>query len=339
MAGYAGLFSNKYDTRANVNAGIDEMGMDWGRLSQPKYAGMAAAEGMMGYMSGLGNVNNAPEMQEQSLIDEIMAAHPDPKTPEELEALAADLAARGLTDYAFKVREIAQETKAQLSLTKTATDKANKPTKDLLDQVSFGLTSSILSDQFIDSYLGQTQPDYLKKYSSLAEDEKKGIYTPTEYAKKRDAAKKELENQFKSFRNYVSRQPNVSINELNSLLSNETLLKQAFKEWAKTNTNNEMAAFIDTNVFIDTRTKGTPMSEDGSEIAAETDIDKMVKELDPEVVKERIEMYNSMDERTISKEDKEIFESMKKLYPKLAMIDTTAFSNPQTQSWFEANYA
>ena len=138
----------------------------------------------------------------------------------------------------------------------------------------------------------------------------------------------------------MSRQKGFGINELNSMLSNESVLKTAFKEWAKTNTNNIMAGFIDNNVFIDGK-KPTPMNSDGSEIIGETDTDRMVKELPEEIVKDRVEMYKSMDSRTMSKEDKEILESMLKRFPDLAMIeaDSTAFSNPETQSWFEANFA
>jgi len=337
----AGLFSNKYDVEQGINDAMTKTALSYGAIDRSAYAPMTASTALQGDMAGRGIGmmlgGQDPMVKKQNTIDEIMAKYPDPTTPEELEAVANALQGSGLNDLAFEVRGVANETRNAL----VKTTKAAKPSKDLLDQVNFGLSSTILSDKFIDSYLAKTQGDYMEKYNSLSEDEKKGQYTPTAYKQKRESAKIELQNQFKAFRNYVSRQSKMGINEINSLLSNEVLLKQAFKEWASTNTNNEMATFIDDNVFIDTKNKGTPMNDDGSEIAIETDIDRMVKELDPEVVKERIEMYKSMDERTISKEDKEIFESMKKLNPDLAMLepDTTAFNNPETQNWFETNLA
>ena len=347
MASYAGLFSNKYDTRANVNAGIDEMGMDWGRLSQPKYAGMAAAEGMMGYMSGLGNVNNAPEMQKQSLLDEIMAAHPDPKTPEELEALAADLAARGLTDYAFKVREIAQETKAQLTASKTATDKANKPTKDLLDQISFGLSSTVLSEKFITDYMTEFSPN---KAGYVVGDET-GQITQAQYNNKYTAAKENLENQFKAYRNSISRDKSMTINEVNNLLSSETLLLEGFKEFAKTRGDNERSAWLDKNMVA--ASTGTGLQGDESEIIPTgTRID--IEKASPTELKK---MYDDLLQKSLGttgfspsnlnvEEEKLFRQLMEKLGldsggNKTSMNDIsggvqTAFSNsPDNQQWFE----
>ena len=338
-----GLFSNKYDVEQSINDAMTKQAMSFGALDRSAYAPMTAANALQSDMAGRGIGmmlgGQDPMMAKQNTIDEIMAKYPDPTTPEELETVANALQASGLNDLAFEVRGVANETRTAL----VKTEKAARPSKDLLDQVDFGLTSTILSDEFVNSYLAKTQAEYMTKYNSLSDEDKKGQYTPTAYKQKKEAAKRELQNQFKAFRNYVSRQKNVGINEINSLLSNEVLLKQAFKEWASTNTNNEMAKFIDENVFIDTTDKNPAMSSDGTEISGgDTDMDAMVKEMTPDEVRIKMNMYKEMEDKGffISPTDQKIYDSMKKQYPDLvAQVDTTAFGNPETQQWFETNLA
>jgi hypothetical protein len=349
---------------------MQDQAFGWGRMSQPKYAGMAASAGLQGDMAGrgLGMMlgGQDPLMQKQDLIDEIMRKHPDPRTPEELEAVANDLQAAGLSDLAMQVRGVANETRTAFS--KTA--KAAKPSKDLYDQINFGLTSSVLGDKFLDSYLAYSQPDYMTKYNGLSNDQKKGEFTTTQYNNKRAAAKKELENQFKSFRNWISRQPNMGINEINSLLSNENMLNQAFKEWADDHTSNEFAEFLNNNMFnAPDKPTDTPINSDGSDVQQETpsgavdytndftepesleqfDIDA-TKMLEHKSVDEKRTIFDTLLQKSIgangipspsnlNNADKILFQ---KLMDELGLDSmgnpsTVAF-NSQTQQWFEQNF-
>ena len=254
MAGYAGLFSNKYDTRANVNAGIDEMGMDWGRLSQPKYAGMAAAEGMMGYMSGLGNVNNAPEMKEQSLIDEIMAAHPDPKTPEELEALAADLQARGLTDYAFKVREVITEMKAAATTAAATSLRANTPNDAAFTRLTTGLSNRIITKEMVHEFMQDSWNN--KDGSKYGPMDEEFQWDDSESGKQQydfdyNQAKEQLIAEVENFSiHYQATSPSkIALNKF--LLNPEQQIKD-FKKYVNNDGKTKTAKFLSgQNVFID----------------------------------------------------------------------------------------
>ena len=258
MAGYAGLFSNKYDTRANVNAGIDEMGMDWGRLSQPKYAGMAAAEGMMGYMSGLGNVNNAPEMQEQSLVDEIMAAHPDPKTPEELEALAADLQARGLTDYAFKVREVITEMKAVATSKAATTLAANTPPDSAFKRLTTSLSNKVLTQDMVHGYMQLKWNDSSgSKYGKVGEKFFGGDMSNTtvydawkrEYEANYKSAYEELEGEVENYSiEYQASSPTKR--DLNALLQNTENQIQNLEDYVGTDGGNDAGNYLRDQVFV-----------------------------------------------------------------------------------------
>tara|TARA_R110002073_G_scaffold18167_1_gene67618 strand:+ start:1228 stop:2157 length:930 start_codon:yes stop_codon:yes gene_type:complete len=283
MASYAGLFSNKYDTRANVNAGIDEMGMDWGRLSQPKYAGMAAAEGMMGYMSGLGNVNNAPEMQEQSLIDEIMAAHPDPKTPEELEALAADLQARGLTDYAFKVREVITEMKAVATSAAANSIAANTPPDSAFSRLTKSVSNSVLTQDMVHGYMQLKWNDSTNsKYGAVGEKFFGGDMSNTTVY---DAWKREYDANYKSaYEELKGEVENYSIDyqasgptktELNALLQNPEAQILNLENYVGTDGGNDAGNYLRDQVFVMSESKKsrlTKVSEGDSASISQTPV-------------------------------------------------------------------
>jgi len=152
----AGMFGNKYDTMSALDDALFNESFKVGQLSSYGVGQMAAyTEGKMGNpFSAAVNDLMSPEMQKQKLLDELQAKHPNPDTPEELNALANDLFANGFGDMGIKVRQAATEL---MSATATV-QKANKPSKDLLDQINFGLTSAVLSPQFVDDYFEKQNP-------------------------------------------------------------------------------------------------------------------------------------------------------------------------------------
>ena len=332
----AGLFGNRFDTMSLLNNRLVEESMAAGQLSSYGSGQMAAyQEGRMGNpFSAAVNDLMSPEMQKQKLLDELQAKHPNPDTPEELNALANDLFANGFGDMGIKVRQAATE----LTSATATVQKANKPSKDLLDQISFGLTSAVLSPQFVDAYFEKQNPTYFAKYNSLTEDAKTGAYTTTQYENKRNAAKRVLENQFKNFRNFVSRQKGMGINEINSLLSNEILLAEAFKEWSKKHTSNEFSGFLDEKMIIG-EVGGTGLNTDGTDLDTDSNVMKNVKLLGEEAAKIKIDAYKEMEATNpnlFTPFNREEFEALKKVYPEL--VSAVNFNNPETQQWFEINF-
>ena len=243
-----GLLSNRYDTMSAINQNMMDNAFKWGQLSTPRYAGMAASAGLQGDMYGrsIGSMlgGQDPLMRKQDIIDEIMKKHPDPRTPAELNAVANDLQAAGLFDLAIKVREVSNET----AIATSKVEKAAKPSKDLLDQITFGLTSQFITDQFVTDYMNEFHKDYMTGWA--ASDKKEGIYSPTSYNAKRAAAKKEIENQFKAYRNAISRDKSMGIDEISSLLANTTLLMEGFKEWSKKHSGHRASTWIDNHMVI-----------------------------------------------------------------------------------------
>lgn len=328
-----GLFSNMYDAEQSINDAMTNTALSFGQLDRSAYAPMTASTALQGDMAGRGIGmmlgGQDPRMAKQMAIEEIMKKHPDPRTPEELDAVANDMQQNGFNDMAIKIREVANETRtAQAKATKDA-----RPTKDLYDQISFGLTSSVLSPKFIDAYFEKMNPEYVAKYNSLTNTNKKGQYSTEQYDKKRNAAKQVLENQFKNFRNYVSRQKGMGINEINTLLSNEVLLTEAFKEWAKAHTSNEFAQFLDDSMIVG-EVAGTSLNPSDTELALESNTKKNVRGMSEEEAQEKIDAYKQMLPTDFTPFMQEEFDALKEIYPQLV----SAFNNPETQQWFETNF-
>jgi len=262
-----GLFSNKYDVEQSINDAMTQQAMSFGQLDRSAYAPMTAANALQSDMAGRGIGmmlgGQDPMMAKQNAIDEIMTKYPDPDTPEEMDAIANELSKAGFPDLSLEVRNVGIELKKGV-------DSANKPSKDLLDQISFGLTSSVLSPQFMDLYMQEFHPE-------LTVGTEKGQVTQAQYDKKLAAGKTALENQFKAFRNTISRDKTKTVQEINNILSNETLLIQEFKEWARTRGDNKMSNFINERVGV------AVVSSDGTGIQSDgTDLREMGLISDPE---------------------------------------------------------
>ena len=248
-----GLLSNRYDTMSAINQNMENQALKWGQLSTPRYAGMAAGEALMADMYGRQQASllggQDPLMRKQDIIDEIMKKHPDPRSVAELQAVANDLQAAGLFDLAIKVREVANET----AVAQSTVEKAAKPSKNLLDQISFGLTSQFVTDQFVTDYMNEFNSSYMTAYNKATSNgtvSGAGDYSPTSYNAKRAAAKKEIENQFKAYRNAISRDKSMGIDEISSLLANTTLLMEGFKEWAKKHGGHRASKWMDEHMII-----------------------------------------------------------------------------------------
>ena len=242
----AGMFGNKYDTLSEINKDIDTMGMRWGQISQQKYAGMAAAEGMMGYMSGLGSPNNDPRMGKQNVIDELMRAHPDPKTPEELEALAVDLSSRGLNDHAFKVREVASALRVSTSeVTKNAL-----PKDSAYKSLGTYFQNQVLSPKMIDAYLAGKNPALAKPYA------KNDDMTYTQYNAEKDRYKKYLQGHFSNW-STSKQDEGMSKTELAQLKGNTINMTDSFLEFVNANADAETGAFFTQMMRSDPENKVT----------------------------------------------------------------------------------
>ena len=376
----SGMFGDKYSTQATLNDAMLGTAHSMGQLSS---YGMGQASTYFQAAGGgtpLGSMltQQHPMMQRQNLLDTLQKKHPNPDTPEKLMALATDLGTNGFGDMAMKVRQAAMQMQQTVTSKNLAAIQLVTPTSDLLDQINFKLGASVITDEFLDSYLMSKQPlgeDGLPKPFKIGNkvDVGSGNITQAAYDSKKEAAKKELEAQFKAFRNAISRDKKWTNNEVNSMLSNTDLLWNEFKNWAKTQ-GNERADWLDNNMVIANPAGGTtvvtPQNFDSSlEDTSQSSGSIVLKSLSPEKFEELTDQAQALlDNKPSPTQHKKMLEDLQAIItspdsffkgnvaidnlnasqqilywllraefpdwnPDIAM-NSGAFSDPATQMWF-----
>jgi hypothetical protein len=369
----ASLFSNKYDVEQSINDAMTQTALSYGMLDRSAYAPMTASTALQGDMAGRGIGmmvgGQDPMVAKQTAIDAIMQKYPNPDTPKEMADIANELGKAGFQGLANEVRNVGIE------LQKTETT-LTTPSKDLLNQVNFKLGSSVITDELLDSYLLSKQPlgeDGLPKPFNIGTKAEGGSITQTSYNAKKEAGRKELEAQFKAFRNAISRDKKWTVNEINNMLSNTNLLTSEFKKWAKTQ-GNERAQWLDKNMVIANPAGGTtvvnPQNIDSSlEDTSQSSGSIVLESLDPEKLNEHTDQAQEiLDNKPTSQEHKQMLEDLQEiintgffkgnvaidnlnatqqiLYWRLraefpdwssdtAAMNSGAFNDPDTQMWFE----
>ena len=375
-----GLFGDRYSTQTAIDNSIMNEAASLGQLSS---YGMGQASTY--YQASQGSplmstmlTQNHPMMQRQNLLDELQKKHPNPDTPAKLTALATDLGANGFGDMATTVRQAANQLQQTETTKSLAAIQLVTPTSDLLNQVNFKLSASVITDEFLDSYLMSKQPlgenglPIPFKIGNKA-DVGSGNITQAAYDSKKEAAKKELEAQFKAFRNAISRDKKWTINEINSMLSNTDLLWNEFKNWAKTQ-GNERATWLDKNMVIADPAGGTtitdPQNIDSSlEDTSQSSGSIILESLDPEKLNEHTDQAQEiLDNKPSSQEHKQMLEDLQEIIntgffegnvaidnlnetqqilywrlraefpdwsPDTVAMNSGAFNDPASQMWFE----
>ena len=109
----ASMFSNIYDAEADINKMMSDTAISFGRLDANGYGPMTASTFGQGEMFGraLGGLlgGKDPRMEEAELAQELMRRHPDPRTKEDLLAVAKDAGLMGLPDVQAEILKIASQ--------------------------------------------------------------------------------------------------------------------------------------------------------------------------------------------------------------------------------------
>jgi hypothetical protein len=166
----------------------------------------------------------------------------------------------------------------------------------------------------------------------------------------------------------------MTIGEINNLLSNETLLIAAFKKWSKTRGSNRMTKFLDDNVRISDPSGGTTVVNDQNidsslEDTSQSSGSIILESLDPEKLEEHTDQAQALlDNKPSSQEHKQMLEDLQEIIstghfkgnvaidnlnatqqilywklraefpdwsPDTAAMNSSAFSQPDSQMWFE----
>ena len=109
----ASMFKNIYDVEADINKMMSDTAISYGRLDANGYGPMTASTFGQGEMFGraLGGLlgGKDPRIEEAELQQQLMQKHPDPKTKEDLLAVAKDAGLMGLPDVQAQMLEIASQ--------------------------------------------------------------------------------------------------------------------------------------------------------------------------------------------------------------------------------------
>lgn len=142
----ASMFNNIYDVEQDINKMMSDTALSFGRLDTNGYGPMTASTFGQGEMFGraLGGLlgGKDPRMEEAELQQQLMQMHPDPRTKEDLLAVAKDAGLLGLPDVQAQMLEIASEM-----------PDLRKANKDELGVITSQLALTQGSDMMIDKYL------------------------------------------------------------------------------------------------------------------------------------------------------------------------------------------
>ena len=257
----AGLFSNKYDVEQGINDAMTKTALSYGAIDRSAYAPMTASTALQGDMAGRGIGmmlgGQDPMAAKQSAVDEIMTKYPDPDTPEELEAVAADLQARGLTDYAFQVREVITEMKAVATSTAASKLAANTPPDSAFNRLTTSLSNKVLTKDMVQGYLQQKWNDSTgsvygevgKPFQPLSTNDVNYDAWKKQYDYDYKEAYEELKGEVENYSiEYQASSPNKL--ELNSLLQNPETQIQDFEDYVGTDGGNDAGNYLRDQVFV-----------------------------------------------------------------------------------------
>ena len=151
----ASMFNNIYDVEAGINKMMTDTALSYGRLDANGYGPMTASTFGQGEMFGraLGTMlgGKDPQIEEAELQQELMRKHPDPRTKEDILAVAKDAGLMGLPDVQAQMLEIASQ----------------MPNPDKASNADIASLTGILSltqgsDAMTDSYLMSINPEFEK---------------------------------------------------------------------------------------------------------------------------------------------------------------------------------
>ena len=147
------MFNNIYDVEQDINKMMSDTALSFGRLDANGYGPMTASTfgqaEMFGRSMGAMLGGKDPRIEEAELQQELMRRHPDPKTKEDLLAVAKDAGSMGLPDVQAQMLEIASQ----------------MPEPSLASSADLKSLTGILSltqgsDKMVDDYLRQLNPKF-----------------------------------------------------------------------------------------------------------------------------------------------------------------------------------
>ena len=204
------MFGDRYSTEQAINNAMFNEAVSFGQLDRSKYAPMTASTFGQDYMQGAGMggllCGQHPMMKRQNLLDEIQKKFPDPRTSEELNALASELSKNGFGDLAMQVKQVAMELKGVETSSAAAKLAANTPSASAFKRLQTSLSNRMVTKEMIHGYMqhgqwnstdGSTYGEFGTDFSMQSVDDDAAWYQ--QYKHDFKEAKAELEGEIENW--------------------------------------------------------------------------------------------------------------------------------------------
>jgi hypothetical protein len=235
---FEGMFGDRYSTDQAINNAMFSEAMSFGQLDRTKYAPMTASSYGQAYM---GSANLAgmlggqhPMRKRQNLLDEIQKKFPDPRTPDELNALAAELSTNGFGDLAMQIRQVAMEMEKNEATKAYQTSQVNKPTESWLKKIPETLKGSIMTTALENEYLRVSGKADLINYDK---DEYDSVGVWRDFRK---AQLEDIDNLIQQFADSLHI-PGITKQDIQAAIGDDAALTEKFIAWIGTSGNRDVA--------------------------------------------------------------------------------------------------
>jgi len=235
---FDGMFGDRYSTEQAINTAMFNEAQSFGQLDRSVYAPMTASSYGQAYMGGAGMGSmlggQHPMMQRQNLLDEIQKKFPDPRTPDELNELAAELSQNGFGDLAMQVKQVSMEMSKNQATKEYQTSQLSKPSVDDFKKIGRRLTGSIQTTKLENEYLGIVAPNL------VTYDPKKWNENKANYNSARKANLEDIGNLIDQFADSLH-VPGITKQDIQAAIGDDAALTEKFIEWIGTNGNADVA--------------------------------------------------------------------------------------------------
>ena len=235
---FEGMFGDKYSTEQAINSAMFNEAMSFGQLDRSKYAPMTASTFGQEYMAGAGMAGllggQHPMMKRQNLLDEIQKKFPDPRTPAELNELAAELSKNGFGDLAMQVKQVAMEMSKNEATKAYQTSQLNKPSSDDYKKIGRTLQGSVLNTDVIDAYLGIVEPELVSYNDKTYKAGKQN------WNDRRDSRLEEVKGLIQAFADSYQ-VAGTTKQDIQAAIGDDAALTEKFIAWIGTSGNRDVA--------------------------------------------------------------------------------------------------
>ena len=247
---FDGMFGDRYSTEQAINSAMFNEAMSFGQLDRSKYAPMTASTYGQAYMgsAGIGQMlgGQHPMMKRQNLLDEIQKKFPDPRTPDELNELAAELSKNGFGDLAMQVKQVAMEMSKNEATKAYNVGQLKKPSSDQLKMIPRKLNAILGNAGVENNYLKSAGLGDGKNYLIFNPNEWGGKTNRTDWTAARERHLTDMKTLVQEYSDHKQGVSGWNLDNITTAIGDDNALKLDFVDYIKKHTNR-----THTNMLLD----------------------------------------------------------------------------------------